>query len=103
MFELRREGSGPFAGAGSLATRDHGPERVDVALTRPATRTLLATLGSARIEEGPYEPFWDHTDDVPSIELVLHTARGIALVFSRSQGEFHAPWGACIGAHCASR
>ena len=97
IFELRREGSGPFAGAGTLATRDHGPERVDVALTRPATRKLLATLGSARIVDGEYVPFMDHTDDLPSVELVLHTERGLARVFSRSQGAFLAPWGACIG------
>ena len=97
VFELRRDGSGPFAGAGTLATRNHGPTSVDVALTRPATRKLLATLASARVEDGEYVPFMDHTDDMPSIELVLHTASGIALVFSRSQGEFHAPWGACIG------
>lgn len=97
IFELRREGSGPFAGAGTLATRDHGPERVDVALTRPATRKLLATLGSARIVDGAYVPFMDHTDDLPSVELVLHTECGLAVVFSRSQGAFLAPWGACIG------
>lgn len=54
--------------------------------------------------EGAYQPFEDHTDDYPSLEIAIQVdirsmgdGGGIALLFSQSQGDFAAPWGACIG------
>jgi hypothetical protein len=55
---------------------------------------------------GPYQPFWDHTDDFPHIEIAFHVdVRGVlkkggtGLLFTESQGEFHAPWGAFVAGH----
>jgi hypothetical protein len=46
----------------------------------------------------------DHTDDYPHIEIAFHVdvrgigeSSGLALLFTESQGELHAPWGACLG------
>lgn len=48
---------------------------------------------------GPYAPMLDHTDDYPHIESALHVgvhdigkSSGLALLFTESQGELHAPW-----------
>jgi hypothetical protein len=46
----------------------------------------------------------EHTDDFPHIEIALHVdvrnmmrPGGIALLFTESQGKFHAPWGGFVG------
>jgi hypothetical protein len=51
-----------------------------------------------------YKPVQDHTDDYPQIEIAIQVGArhvgqgsGIALLFTESQGEFHEPWGLCIG------
>jgi hypothetical protein len=43
-----------------------------------------------------YTPLQNCTDDYPNIELALVMKSSVALLFTKSQGEFHAPWGACV-------
>ena len=103
-YDLRRGPRGGFSGDGRLSTAVAGERVVPVAIGAAATAALLDRLAAASIVEGAYVPFQDHTDDYPHLEVAMHVPatddlrrqHGIALLFSESQGEFHAPWGACI-------
>jgi hypothetical protein len=102
VYELRRTQGGRFVGEGRFSTARSRPRVEPVSLSRAAAAKFLRALADAPAIPGPYEPLCTHTDDFPSLELAVHVqsaggAGGIALLFSTSQGEFHAPWGACIG------
>lgn len=102
-YELRRGVRGGLAGEGMLSA-SMASRRVDVALTRGATKELLDMLASAVLLDAPYKPRHEWTDDYPHIQIVLHArgsskpyrSEGVALLFTESQGEFHAPWGAFV-------
>ena len=98
LYELRRGKRGGLSGKGWLSSRLVTEQVVDVAISVAATATFLDTLAGAPVTAGAYEPACFHTDDFPHLELVLHVHHGgIGLLFTQSQGEFHAPWGACVG------
>lgn len=104
LYELRRGARGGLAGKGGLSSSVAGERVVDVAIPAGAAARFLDAVASAAIAEGPYTPRQEWTDAYPHIELALHVgvgpigrSGGIALLFTESQGEFHAPWGACVG------
>jgi len=104
VWELRRVASGGLDGEGRLSTAIARERVVDVTIPATRTKRFLNAIARARVVAGPYEPLMEHTDDFPCIEIALHVrARsmmrpgGIALLFTASQGEFHAPWGAFVG------
>ena len=57
---------------------------------------FIAMLETAKLEQGPYEPYWAWTDDYPHIAMSFTTDQGKVEIFTSSQGEFHTPWGAKI-------
>lgn len=100
IYELRRGARGGFAGGGRLSTSIDGERLVDVAIPSSAAKRFLEKLADAAVSEGAYTPHQGWTDDFPFVEIALHGVRvehPSVLLFSKSQGEFHAPWGACIG------
>jgi hypothetical protein len=103
-YDLRRTERGGLAGEGRFSTAVAGERVVPVTIGPAATRKFLDAVALARLLPGAYEPFQDHTDDYPHIEVAVHVpamemgARsGFALLFTTSQGDFNAPWGACFG------
>lgn len=104
LYDLRRDPRGRFTGRGWLSTALVSERIVDVSLSAPAAQAFLATLASAAAVEEPYrfEMMW--TDDYPHIEIALHVGvrpmgsgpGGFVLLYTQSQGELHAPWGACV-------
>lgn len=103
-YELRRGPRGGLAGEGHLSTAIAGERIVKVAIPSAAAARFLEGLAGARLTPGPYRRLEEHTDDYPHIEIALHVGAreigetsGVALLFTRSQGEYNAPWGACIG------
>jgi len=103
VYKLLRGASGDLVGEGRLSTAIAGERVVDIAVTSRATAHFLDAIAGVRVVAGPYEPMQDHTDDYPRIEIVLHVGvrdtreqGGIVLLFTESQGEFNAPWGACV-------
>jgi len=104
VYELRRETRGGLSGEGRLSTAIAGERVVDVVVSPAATSRFLTAVAGARWVPGPYVAMLDHTDDYPHIEVALHvdvreigTRSGVVLLFTESQGEFHAPWCACVG------
>lgn len=109
VYELRRGPRGALSGQGRFSTAIAGERIVDVNIPSAATTRFLTAVASAHAVPGPYMAVQDHTDDYPHIEIAFHVdvrdvgeSSGIALLFTESQGEFHAPWGACIGGQMLS-
>jgi len=103
-YELKRSRRGGLVGSGSLSTSVVGERLVDVRIAAGIAVQFLEMVADARVQVGPYQPFQDHTDDYPHIELALHVGvtmvgspSGIALLYTESQGTFHAPWGLFVG------
>lgn len=57
---------------------------------------FLVMLAGTPLEEGPYQPLINHTDDYPSIALIVETSAGRFTFDTQSQGETHVPWRALI-------
>ena len=96
--------SAPWATRARISTAIAGELVVDVNIPSATAARFLPAIATAHIVPGPYEARQHHTDDYPHIELALHVgvraigeSSGVALLFTESQGEFHAPWGACVG------
>ncbi|PTL79236.1 hypothetical protein [Vitiosangium sp. GDMCC 1.1324] len=103
LYELRRGARGGLSDEGRRLSSLAGERVVDVTITAGAAKKFLGAIASADVVEGTYQPRQEWTDDYPHIELALHVGVGeierrgcIALLFTESQGEFYAPWGACI-------
>ncbi|MDB4944540.1 MAG: hypothetical protein JWP97_4074 [Labilithrix sp.] len=104
-YQLRRSGGGGLSGEGALSTSlAPKPKRVTVAMKAATASAFLEALAGARLVPGPYVAFQDHTDDYPTIEIVLQVpprdmrnGSGVALLYTQSQGETHAPWAAFVG------
>jgi hypothetical protein len=102
VYELRRGPRAGLSGKGRLSTAIAGERVVDVKVPSAAA-TRFTAVASARRVPGPYAAMVDHTDDYPHIEIALHVdvrdigeRSGLALLFTESQVEYHAPWGACV-------
>lgn len=100
-YRLQRGPRGNLRGTGwfSIVCTEH--RVIDVAASASVSNAFFEAIAKAPIRPGAYEPEESWTDDYPSIEVVLHlgphaTTTGVAFLFTKSQGEFHAPWGACI-------
>jgi hypothetical protein len=103
MYELRRGPRGALAGEARFSTAVTGERIVNITISASTTTRFLDGVAGARAVAGPYQPMIDHTDDCPSIEIALQVDAGelgrpgtVGLLFTESQGEFHAPWGACL-------
>lgn len=107
VWELRRVASGRLGGEGRLSTAlvDEADEQVvDVTISATRTKKFFDSIAGAHVVPGPYEPLMEHTDDFPHIEIAFHVGvrsmtrpGGIALLFTASQGKFHAARGAFVG------
>ena len=95
-IDLVRGDRGGFAGGLHVVIDDQEEKSAHVELSPRAARGVLQCLGNARTFPGGYTPCMEHTDDNPAIELVVDSGTRFAYFFSESQGDFHAPWGACI-------
>lgn len=103
LYELARDARGGLAGDGILSTRAIGEHQVRVALRPSTARGFLDALACAPVTPGEYCPRIEWTDDYPHIDIALHAGHcddggsaRIALLFTRSQGRYHAPWGAKV-------
>lgn len=100
VHELHADKTGAFNGEGWFQTASSDRRTVTVKISKLAASRFLAQLANAAIEPGAYTPTLTHTDDMPALEIALHvdsTARGgMVLLFTTSQGDTHAPWGARI-------
>lgn len=103
-YTLRRGRSGGLSGEGVLSTGlTKRPKRVDVAMKAATASGFLDALADANLVPGAYAPFQDHTDDYPRVEIVVQVPprqigdrSGLALLYTESQGELHAPWAAFV-------
>ena len=103
IWNLRRKASGELRGEGRFPTGSLSERVVDVVVDATKTRRFLDTVAGAQVVPGDYEPLITHTDDSPLVEVALHVPvaelhrrHGVALLFTESQGRFHAPWGVCL-------
>jgi ADP-ribosylglycohydrolase len=101
-LELRLSASGALVGEARFGCAIAGTDPICLDFSLEEADLFLRNVAEAKIERGPYSPLTTHTCDSPRIEVALHVradARdtgGICLLFSSSQGEYHAPWGACL-------
>jgi hypothetical protein len=94
---LVRDASGGFVGDFRAVCDDRDVMTAQVRMPPRAAKSLLARVGGALLVPGAYTPRIHRTDDYPDIEILVETESRLAYLFSKSQGEWHAPWGACIG------
>ncbi len=104
IWTLRRNPSGEFMGEGRFSTSSVAERIVEVTIDATKAAQFLDAVAKAIVASGDYEPLMTHTDDFPHIEVAFHVPvpdtwrrQGLALLFTESQGQFHSPWGACIG------
>lgn len=104
VYALRRTKVGGVTGEGYFSASTAKSKRVPVAIKGATVAGFLDALARTSLTEGAYEPFQDHTDDYPKIEIVLQVAAGelgdrcgLASLFTASQGEFHTPWAVFVG------
>jgi hypothetical protein len=104
LYDLRRDKRGALVGEGNLSSAGAGQPVIRVTVPAVATKRFLGAIARTIVISGKYEPFVDHADDYPHVEVAVHVGTtetgshgGIALLFTESQGEFNAPWGACVG------
>ena len=103
---LQRESEGDLVGKGTFSTAVDAAREVAISIGSKTAKRFLNAIAGAPVVPGPYQPFWDHTDDSPHIEIAIHVDApgvlkkgGIALLFTESQGKYHAPWGAFVAGH----
>lgn len=104
VYQLRRSPSGGLIGEGVLSTAIAKPKRVPVSMKSATAKAFLDALVRSPLMPGPYEPYQDHTDDYPKIEIFVQVPPadigdrgGTALLYTGSQGEYYAPWAAFVG------
>jgi hypothetical protein len=81
LLELRNErfeAEGRFNMASASATRP-------IEIPRDVLKTFLAAASDIELREGEYKPRIDHTDDYPSLEISVPTARGPLKIWTNSQ------------------
>ena len=54
---------------------------------------FLQRLSEAPFHEGEYKPYFDHTDDFPSIKIEIELQKEQVTFFTESQGPQPTPWG----------
>jgi hypothetical protein len=104
-FDLQRTDQRGLVGTLRHSRREQLQYAREIEISRSTTTRLLRLLGSAPLVSEPYEPFIDHTDDFPRIEIVvvlepvagLAPGVGMVLLTSTSQGELHTPWSVSMG------
>ncbi len=97
-YTLNQDSQG-FSGTGEFSAGGFSgnPVTATEAITLPqdVAEKFLQTLAdpSLPMKEGEYEPLIDHTDDYPSLGILLELPGGEQVIFrSASQGERHIPW-----------
>lgn len=95
-FALVSDEGGVFKGDFCAAFDGRDVYTAKVQLAAKAAEALLHSVSDASVVRGAYVPRIEWTDDMPDIELVIDTGARFLFLFSKSQGEHHAPWGACI-------
>ena len=76
-----------------------------MAIDPDAAGDFFSALSEVTVEEGRYQRLLMHTDDEPSIQITIQPDAAMAgphggstlVLFSESQGEYHAPWGVYVG------
>jgi hypothetical protein len=102
VYELRRDANGGLSGEGRFSTSIATPQCVPIAIKSTTATAFLDAVADVDIVPGEYHPFCDHTDDFPKIEIALHVRSnghdrgGVAVLYTESQGELHAPWCAFV-------
>ncbi len=98
-FDFARQGEG-YVGTGRLAVLGSyyrrplpPPATRAVAIPPDAARAFFALLATTPGQAGAYSPRISHTDDYPSLRIVLTTTHGEVTIYSQSQGTAHVPWG----------
>jgi ankyrin repeat protein len=57
---------------------------------------FLALLAQAPLVRGKYVPYFEHTDDYPSISISVFSPAGVVAFSTESQGPRHVPWAAAV-------
>jgi len=70
---------------------------VPISVPLAVIEELLALLESTPLEVGQYKPVFNHTDDFPSINIVVEGGSGNLGFASESQGSRHIPWRVVVG------
>lgn len=55
-------------------------------------KEAMRILARVPLVPGPYKPFWNHSDDYPSVQIVVTGESGTVRFHTKSQGAGHAPW-----------
>jgi hypothetical protein len=86
-----------YAGNGVVGVAGRGgPPRTEtrpVTVPRDAMQAMLGRLPDATLDERPYAPKREWTDDYPEIELRVVLSGASVRFFTQSQGEGNVPWG----------
>ena len=70
---------------------------VPISVPLAVMEEFLALLESTPLEEGEYKPLFSHTDDFPSIAIVVEGKTGDLGFATESQGSRHIPWRVEVG------
>jgi hypothetical protein len=104
LYELIMDASGKLVGRGYLSTSLIPHRVLQISISSNQTSTFLESVGSTELSYVPYEPHLEHTDDFPRIRIELWSHANMApgavpdlSLYTESQGEHHAPWGAATG------
>lgn len=103
VYYLSRDVRGGFGGDGVLSTPAIGEHPVCVTLRPTSVGKFFDALACARVSPDEYCPRVEWTDDFPHIDILLSTGEcddggsaRFAVLFTRSQGRYYAPWGAHV-------
>jgi hypothetical protein len=75
---------------------DNVTHTTPIEIPAETVEAFIKMLETAKLEQRPYEPFWQWTDDYPYISIFFKTDQAEIEIFTSSQGESHTPWGAEI-------
>lgn len=101
LAELKRTPLGRIRGVAWEFRRGTPEHAWDLKIDLEAASTFFRLLADAPIVTTPYAPRIDHTDDFPDISIAVQvgpgpSGDGMVLLYSSSQGEFHAPWSVSV-------
>jgi hypothetical protein len=104
VYELRRGARGGLSGEARLSTAIAGEQVVDIHVPSAAATRFLTVVASARMVPARTWRCWITRTTTRTSKIALHVdvreigeSSGLALLFTESQGEFHALWGGCVG------
>ena len=88
-------GQATFSAGGDFS-KEQMTDSAEITIPIRVVQNFLNTLAEATLEDGPYEPYIEHTDDYPDLSIDLVFDGQTVSYQSQSQGGGHVPWAVSI-------